>query len=124
MTAGTAHEQAREARVARSISARVVYALDVCTATMLVVFMAAAPHSIAVTQGAFIGGMVLWVARSVVARRFEVLRTPVDLPMAVFIGLTMVSIVLSVAPEHSIGRFRGVSLFLILYLFASNIRSR
>jgi hypothetical protein len=90
---------------------------------MLALFMLAAPHSIAVTQGAFIAGCVLWVARIVAERRFLWARTPVDLPLALFVGWTVLSVLTSFDPAFSASRLRGVSLFFILYLFASNVRS-
>jgi hypothetical protein len=85
------------------------------------VFVLGAPHSIAVTQGAFIAGTLFWIARMIVERRVIFQRTPIDVPMAIFIGWTLLSVATSYVPSYSAGRLRGVALFLICYLFASNI---
>jgi hypothetical protein len=87
----------------------------------LIVFVLGAPHSIAVTQGAFIVGCILWVARMIAARRFLFRRTPIDIPVAIFIWWTLLSVATSYVPAYSAGRLRGVLLFVICFLFASNI---
>jgi hypothetical protein len=102
-------------------SGRVERALAAAIYTFLIVFVLGAPHSIAVTQGAFVVASVLWVARMIVARRVIFRRTPVDLPLAIFICWTLLSVATSYVPVYSAGRMRGVSLYLILYLFASNV---
>jgi hypothetical protein len=106
---------------ALSMSERVERVLVGCIYGFLIVFVLGAPHSIAVTQGAFIAGSVLWLARMAVARRVLFRRTPVDLALAVFVCWTLLSVATSYVPAYSAGRLRGVSLFLILYLFASNV---
>jgi hypothetical protein len=50
-------------------------------------------------------------------------RTPIDYPMFVFFILTGLSSFLSYEPSVSIGKLRAASLFLIVYLFAENVRS-
>src|SRR5688500_9146985 len=70
---------------------------EIGIATMLVVFVLAAPHSIAVTQGAFIAGMAFWVLCGLAVGALGVTRTPIDLPLAFFIGWTVVSTALSEA---------------------------
>lgn len=101
---------------------RAARVLELCTLGMLAVFMLAAPHSIAITQGAFIAGMIFWLLRCIASRSWLVAHTPVDVPLLVFVGLTLLATVFGEAPEHGVGRLRGVALFLILYLFASNVR--
>lgn len=98
--------------------------LERATQVFLVVFVLAAPHSIAVVQGAFIAGSLLWIARMIAARRFLFARTPVDLPLAIFVGWTFLSVVTSLDPAYSLGRMRGVSLFFVLYLFATHVTTK
>lgn len=99
-------------------------AIERCLFGALLLFMLAAPHSIAVTQGAFALGLALWVARMIAARRLTIVRTPVDWPLAVFVVWTGISVATSLDPAWSLGRMRGVMLVLILWLFASNVQSR
>ena len=88
----------------------------------LFVMVAAAPHSIAATQIAWMCGMLVWVVRLVVRRRWHT--TPVDYALGCFMLLTVVSAFTSYAPDISIGKLRAASLFTIVYLVAENVDSR
>src|SRR4029079_4117080 len=74
------------------------------TQVCLVVFVLAAPHSIAVTQGAFVLGCICWIARMISARTFLFARTAVDVPLAIFVGWTVVSVATSLDPAWSADR--------------------
>lgn len=89
----------------------------------LFVVAAFAPHSIAVSQGAWLCGMLLWVVRLLVKPRPRLRRTPIDVALLGFILLTFISALLSYAPDVSLGKMRAVSLFTIVYLVAENVRS-
>jgi hypothetical protein len=82
-----------------------------------------APHSIAVTQGAWLLGMVLWLARLIVYPRPQLFRSPVDYALLGFFVLSGVSGVFSYSPVMSIGKMRAASLFTIVYLVSQNVRS-
>src|SRR5690349_11908140 len=82
-----------------------------------------APHSIAVTQGAWLLGMTFWVARSLVYPRPQLPRSPVDLVLLGFFILSGISAIFSYSPIISIGKMRAASLFTIVYLVAQNVRS-
>lgn len=82
-----------------------------------------APHSIAVTQGAWLLGMTLWVVRLLVYPRPQLLRSPVDLALLGFFILSGVSGIFSYSPVVSIGKMRAASLFTIVYLISQNARS-
>lgn len=82
-----------------------------------------APHSIAVTQGAWLLGMVLWLARMLVYPRPQLFRSPVDYALLGFFVLSGVSGVFSYSPVMSIGKMRAASLFTIVYLVSQNVRS-
>ncbi|MBK6313403.1 MAG: O-antigen ligase family protein [Blastocatellia bacterium] len=94
------------------------------TVGALALFVIAAPHSIAVTQAAFVLGLLMWITRMIVARRPLFVRTAVDLPLLVFVGWTAISVATSLDPMWSLSRMRGVSLVLIMYLFAANVPTR
>ena len=67
--------------------------------------------------------MLFWLLRFIVFPRPKLDRTPIDYPMFLFFVLTGLSAFLSYEPSVSIGKLRAASLFLIVYLFAENIRS-
>jgi O-antigen ligase len=87
-------------------------------------FVVAAPNSIAAAQTAWMLGMLFWLLRFFVWPRPKFDRTPIDYPMFAFFLLTALSAFLSYEPSVSIGKLRAASLFLIVYLFAENIRSQ
>ena len=82
-----------------------------------------APHSIAVTQAAWLLGLVCWLARFVVYPRPVLSRSPVDYALLGFFVLSGVSGIFSYSPIMSIGKMRAASLFTIVYLLAQNVRS-
>lgn len=82
-----------------------------------------APVSIAVSQGAWILGMTLWVLRFAFFPRPHLYRTPLDYPLLGFFILSGISSVFSYEPVMSIGKMRAASLFTIVYLIAQNVRS-
>jgi len=82
-----------------------------------------APHSIAVTQGAWLLGMALWVARLAIYPRPQIFRSPVDYALLGFFILSGISSVFSYSPVMSIGKMRAASLFTIVYLISQNVPS-
>jgi len=82
-----------------------------------------APHSIAVTQGAWLLGMTFWIARSIVHPRPQLHRSPVDYALLAFFILSGISAIFSYSPVTSIGKMRAASLFTIVYLVSQNVRS-
>jgi O-Antigen ligase len=90
----------------------------------LFLFVAFAPHSIAVTQTAWLLGMLCWMIRFAFYPPPTVYRTPIDYALIGFFILTGISSFLSYEPFVSIGKLRAASLFTIVYLFAENISSR
>ena len=82
-----------------------------------------APHSIAVTQGAWLLGVVLWIARLAIYPRPRFWRSPVDYALFGFFVISGISTIFSYSPVVSIGKMRAASLFTIVYLVAQNIPS-
>src|ERR1043165_8706818 len=66
-----------------------------------------APHSIAVSQGAWLLGMAFWVARLAVYPRPQLFRSPIDLALLGFFILSGVSGIFSYSPVVSIGKMRA-----------------
>ena len=98
--------------------------LDRAIVFWLFVFAIFAPHSIAVAQGAWLLGMLLWVTRFFLYPRPRTYRTPIDYALLGFFIISGFSALLSYEPAVSIGKLRAASLFTIVYLFAENIPSR
>lgn len=82
-----------------------------------------APHSIAVTQTAWLLGLLFWILRFAIYPRPALFRTPVDYLLLGFFVLSGVSGVFSYSPIMSIGKMRAASLFTIVYLVAQNVRT-
>ncbi|HEX8284669.1 MAG TPA: O-antigen ligase family protein [Pyrinomonadaceae bacterium] len=92
------------------------------TLACLFLYAAAAPHSIAGTQTAWLLAMLCWVARLCVRPRPRLFRTPVDTWLLGFFVLTFLTALTSYNPEVSIGKLRAASLFTVVYLVAQNVR--
>ncbi len=90
----------------------------------LFLFAISLPHSIAAAQISLGVGIILWFARDAIMRRFHFARTPIDLPLLCFAGLTVLSSIFSVEPSISLPKMKGLLLFGTIYLLATNLRSR
>ena len=101
-----------------------VHWIDRSLVVFLFMFAAFAPHSIAVTQIAWVAGMLLWAARFAFRPFPRLYKTPLDYALLGFFILTGISALFSYEPLVSIGKLRAASLFTIVYLFAQNIPSR
>jgi len=97
--------------------------LDGAIVAFLFLFAAGAPNSIAITQSAWLIGMVLWLLRFALRPRPRLYRTPLDYFVLGFFILSGISSFLSYEPMVSIGKLRAASLFTIIYLFAENMPS-
>ena len=82
-----------------------------------------APHSVAVTQTAWLIGITLWAARFFFYQRPTLFRSPVDYALLGFFVLSGISAFFSYNPMMSIGKMRGASLFTIVYLVSQNAPS-
>ena len=98
-------------------------ALERATIGCLFLIALFAPHSIAVTQAAWLLGMLFWLARFAVYPRPVLSRSPVDYALLGFFVLSGISGVFSYNPFMSLGKMRAASLFTIVYLVAQNVRS-
>jgi hypothetical protein len=102
----------------------IIKLLEALIVGCLFLIAAFAPNSIAVTQGAWLLGMLFWVVRLAIYPRPVLKRTPLDYAFFGFFILSGLSSFLSYEPFVSIGKLRAASLFTIVYLVAQNIPSR
>lgn len=90
----------------------------------LVLLALAAPHSIAVTQGAWLLSMTAFVIRLFFKPRPSLRLTAVGAGLLIFFGWTAVSAIFSYEPAISIDKLRAPSVLLIFILAVNLIRNR
>jgi len=88
--------------------------------TIMILF---APHSIAVTQSAWLIGMLVWVIRLFFAPRPKFKLNALDYALWAFFLWSVVSSIFSYAPDISLDKLRGVSLFLIFYFVRGSLKT-
>jgi membrane-associated protease RseP (regulator of RpoE activity) len=89
----------------------------------LVMYALFAPHSIAITQGAYLVGLGAWGVQLFATRRFRQPRTPVDIAIFGFFACCVVSSFLSYVPMVSIKGLRSPAFFFAFYFVCNKIPS-
>jgi hypothetical protein len=90
----------------------------------LFLFAVSLPHSIASAHFALSCACVAWVVRDGALRKWHFIRTPLDLPLLWFSGLTLLSAIFSVEPNISLPKLKSLLLFGALYLLVTNLSAR
>ena len=90
----------------------------------LLLMVLSAPHSIAATQISWLTGMLLWVVRLFLKPRPAFFKTPLNYAFLAFFLWSLVSSAFSYAPDISLDKLRGVSLFLIFFFIVNNLRAK
>ena len=83
-----------------------------------------APHSIAGAEIALALSAAGWLLRLIVTRRTGLRRSPLDLPIWLFVAWTILSSLLSTEPRISIPKLQAVAVVLLFYLTQSIITRR
>jgi len=102
---------------------RTVLWLERIAFIFLTVMILFAPHSIAVTQSAWLIGMLAWFIRIFFKPRPKFKFTAIDYALWAFFLWSVVSSILSYAPDISLDKLRGVSLYLIFYFVYNNLKT-
>ncbi|HKS42538.1 MAG TPA: O-antigen ligase family protein [Blastocatellia bacterium] len=89
----------------------------------LVMYALFAPHSIAITQGAFLLGLVAWAVQMTAGRNLQIRRTPVDIALLGFFACCVVSSFLSYDPLVSVKGLRSPAFFLAFYFVSNKVKS-
>jgi hypothetical protein len=89
----------------------------------LVIYAVFAPHSIAITQGAYLLGFLAWGVQLAASRNFRQPRTPVDLALFGFFACCVVSSFLSYDPMVSIKGLKSPAFFFAFYFVCNKTRS-
>ena len=88
------------------------------------VYALAAPHSIAISWVGISLVVLGWFVRTVATRRLGIQRTPMDLPLLLFVAWTVLSSIFSIEPRDSLPKLINVSTFLMFYLMQSILTRR
>jgi hypothetical protein len=80
-----------------------------------------APHSIAITQGAYLVGLVAWGVHLFASRKFRQPRTPVDVAIFGFFACCVISSFLSYVPLVSIKGLRSPAFFFAFYFVCNKV---
>lgn len=110
------------ARPAQTFRNRAALFLERGTVFWLLVFATFSTHSIAMTQISAAAALLFTLGGIVVRWKFRWVRTTIDLALLGFTGWTVLSAIFSVEPKVSTGKLGQTSLFLIFYLFATQVR--
>ncbi len=87
----------------------------------LTLFALSIPHSIAAAHVSLNLSLLGWIFRDAAAGQLHFARTRFDLPILCFSGVTVLSAVFSEEPSLSLRKLLSLSLFGVIYLFASNL---
>jgi len=90
----------------------------------LLLYAVFAPHSIAGAWIALSVSIAGWLARTLITRRANLRRTPLDLPLWLFYAWSILSALFSAEPRISLLKLVSVSTFLIFYLVQSLTNAR
>jgi len=90
----------------------------------LLLMIAAAPHSIAATQAAWLFGTLAWLIRSFIRPRPDLRVTALGYALIAFFAWTAISALFSYEPMVSLNKLRGTSIFLIFLFALNNLRDR
>ena len=90
---------------------------------LLLMYAIFAPHSIALTQGAYLIGLGAWAVQLAATRRLNQKTSPVDIALFGFFACCVVSSFLSYAPLVSIKGLKSPAFFLAFYFVSNRVRS-
>ena len=88
----------------------------------LLVFVFTVPLSIAVSEGIFILALIGWGVKIAVEKKLHWQRTPLDVPIMLFVAIAFFSSFWGVNVKTSLTGFRTYGLILIIYLILNNVR--
>jgi len=89
----------------------------------LVMYAMFAPHSIAITQGSYLIGLVAWGVQLAATRKLGLKRTAVDVALFGFFACCVVSSFLSYDPLVSVKGLKSPAFFLAFYFVSNKVRS-
>jgi len=103
--------------------ARVFVITQLIISFLLLMYAIFAPHSIALTQGAYLIGLGAWAVQLVATRRLNQKRSAIDIALFGFFACCVVSSFLSYVPLVSIKGLKSPAFFLAFYFVSNRVRS-
>jgi O-antigen ligase len=103
------------------LTGRLSRSLEAISAFFLFLFVIAQPLSIAASHVAYAGAALAWVLRLALVRRGMLKSSPLDLPILVFLLLSVVSTLVSPLPASSWEGMRKIALIFLVLLVAHNV---
>ena len=103
--------------------ARVFVVTQYIISFLLLMYAIFVPHSIALTQGAYLIGLGAWAVQLAATRRLNLKRSRVDIALFGFFACCVVSSFLSYAPLVSIKGLKSPAFFFAFYFVSNRVRS-
>jgi len=113
----------RSSAAANDFTTRLSRSLETTTVFFLFLFVIAQPLSIAASHVTYAGAALAWVLRLALIRRGMLKSSPLDLPILIFLVLSVISALVSPLPASSWEGMRKIALIFIVLLVAHNVTS-
>src|SRR6202030_1148622 len=114
-------DMSRPRAAASEVTGRLSRSLETISAFFLFLFVIAQPLSIAASHVAYAGAALAWVLRLALVRRGMLKSSPLDLPILVFLLLSVVSTLVSPLPASSWEGMRKIALIFLVLVVAHNV---
>jgi len=90
--------------------------------TFLILFVLWSPISITGAQTAVSFALLFWVVRMLAMRKFQLLRNPLNIPIAAFLVVAAVGVIMAVDFKHSLKGYMTLGWISIFFLTVNNVR--
>ncbi|MBA7471265.1 hypothetical protein ES707_06571 [subsurface metagenome] len=101
---------------------RIVKYCDWLIGVFLILFVFWSPISITGTQIAVSFALLFWVVGMLVMRRFQLMRTPLNIPITAFLVAAAIGVVMAVDFKHSLKGYMTLGWISIFFLFVNNVK--
>lgn len=88
----------------------------------LILFVFWSPISITGAQTAVSFALLFWVVGMLVMRRFQLMRTPLNIPIAAFLIAAAIGVIMAVDFKHSLKGYMTLGWISIFFLFVNNVK--
>ena len=88
----------------------------------LILFVFWSPISITGAQTAVSFALLFWVVGMLVMRRFQLVRTPLNIPIAAFLVAAAIGVIMAVDLKHSLKGYMTLGWISIFFLFVNNVK--
>ncbi len=101
---------------------RIVKYCDWLIGAFLILFVFWSPISITGAQTAVSFALLFWVIGMLVMRRFQLMRTPLNIPIAAFLIAAAIGVIMAVDLKHSLKGYMTLGWISIFFLFVNNVK--